>query len=107
MPMLTRHEYQIPLPTSMIFEMPFRILLAVVQRFGPDVHIWHDYMSIPQWQDSFRGTTILPQIFEIFRHGYFSVIHLDEQPPIQALTTYIPDDFDDESLSLQRLFRAR
>jgi hypothetical protein len=91
----------------MVYEIPVRILLAAAQRFGPDVQIWHDYISIPQWQDIFRGTTILPQIFQIFKFGDCSIIHLDDQPAIQTLETYTPENFVAQLSSLQRLFSAR
>ncbi|KAI9775064.1 MAG: hypothetical protein M1839_001456 [Geoglossum umbratile] len=91
----------------MVYEIPARTILAAAQRFGPDVQIWHDYISIPQWQDSFRGTIILPQIFQIFKHGDCSIIHLDDEPAIQTLETYTPEHFAAQSSSLQHLFSAR
>ncbi|KAI0204013.1 hypothetical protein F4808DRAFT_365950 [Astrocystis sublimbata] len=96
-----------PAAASMVYEMPIRILMGVARRFGPDSYIWHDYVSIPQWQDEFRGAKILPQIFQIFQAGISSVIHLDERPAFQVQERYNSDDFALQSLELRRLFGAR
>jgi hypothetical protein len=96
-----------PSAAAIVYDMPLRTLIAAVQRFGPDVQIWHDYISIPQWQDDFRGTTILPQIFQIFEQGHSSIVHLDIQPPIQILENFTLEILITQSLSLLRLFSAR
>ena len=88
------------------YEVPIRTLLAVIQRFGPDVRLWHDYISIPQWQDKFRGTTILPQIFDIFKESGCAIIHLGLQPPIEVMKTSTPETLIEHVSSLQRFFNA-
>lgn len=80
----------------MVYEMPFCILSSVIKRFGPGVQIWHDYLSIPQWQDDFRGTPILPQIFQIFENGSATIIHLDTEPHFQT-----PQELDTETSIVQ------
>lgn len=62
---------------EVILTRPLRVLQAVTRRFGPQACIWHDYISIPQWNDKYRGTKILPQIFEIFHHACAMVVYLD------------------------------
>tara|TARA_R110002003_G_scaffold79_4_gene7026 strand:+ start:7704 stop:8828 length:1125 start_codon:yes stop_codon:yes gene_type:complete len=91
----------------MVFELPVRVLLAAAQRFGPDVQIWHDYISIPQWQESFRGTTILPQIFQIFKYGGTALIHLDDEPTFDLFEISTSQDILTHASSLQRIFDAR
>ncbi|KAF2824856.1 hypothetical protein CC86DRAFT_371356 [Ophiobolus disseminans] len=93
--------------TRMVFELPVRILVAASQRFGSDVQIWHDYISIPQWQDSFRGTTILPQIFQIFKYGGTSLIHLDDEPTFDIHELPSSQDLSIRGPAMQCLFSAR
>ncbi|OCK78959.1 hypothetical protein K432DRAFT_300828 [Lepidopterella palustris CBS 459.81] len=89
------------------YEVPVRTLLAIIQRFGPDMHLWHDYISIPQWQDKFRGTTILPQIFDIFKESGCAVIHLGLDLPAEIMKpTFNPEALNQQVSSLQRLFNA-
>ena len=92
---------------TLVLELPLRTLLAATKRFGPETQIWHDYISIPQWQDSFRGTVVLPQIFEIFRHGELLITHLYDEPAIQLLENYTPAMFVSESENLENVFSAR
>lgn len=80
------------------------VSLAAAHRFGTEVQIWHDYVSIPQWQEKFRGTVILPQIFQIFKHGKYSLIHLDVEPTIHVLETYSPENYESQTAPLQHLF---
>ena len=69
------------------YEAPVRTLLAVNRRFGSDYLLWHDYISIPQWQDDFRGTVILPQIFKIFEASGSAVLHIGLKPPQEVVRT--------------------
>lgn len=96
-----------PEAARIVYETPARILLAAAHRFGPKVRIWHDYISIPQWQDRFRGTTILPQIFQVFRYGGCSIIHLDDEPAVEILDAYTPENLAAQVFALQRLFACR
>ncbi|KAF2029851.1 hypothetical protein EK21DRAFT_112526 [Setomelanomma holmii] len=91
----------------MVFELPVRVLLAAAQRYGRDIQIWHDYISIPQWQDSFRGTTILPQIFQIFKYGGKALIHLDDEPTFDMFVLSNLGDIVLHSENLKRVFNAR
>jgi hypothetical protein len=88
------------------YKVPARTLLAVVRRFGPDVYLWHDYISIPQWQGEFRGTTILPLIFEIFRESSCTIIHVGLQPPVEVLQNPSIDTLTKHNADLRRFFSA-
>ena len=88
------------------YEVPIRTLLAVVRRFGSGVHLWHDYISIPQWQDEFRGTTILPQIFEIFKMSKYAIIHLALEPPVEVMETPTFDALIKHEADFKRFFDA-
>jgi hypothetical protein len=68
--------------------------------------LWHDYISIPQWQDDFRGTVILPQIFKIFETSGSAIIHLDRQPPVQVVQNPTPKTISDHSEELRHFFKA-
>ena len=88
------------------YEVPVRTLLAVVRQFGPNVFLWHDYISIPQWQDEFRGTAILPQIFEVFRESSCAIIHLGLQPPLELLQGPSLRTLMEQQDDLKRFFSA-
>jgi hypothetical protein len=88
------------------YEIPLRTLLAAARRFGPQCLLWHDYVSIPQWRDEFRGTTILPQVFKIFGASLATILHAGGQLPVQViqrpdLTTIIEHNMD-----LKKFFEA-
>ena len=88
------------------YEAPIRTLLAVIRRFGSDYALWHDYISIPQWQDDFRGTVILPQIFKIFEASGSAILHLGHQPPIEVMRAPIFGTIREHNHDLKRFFNA-
>ena len=51
--------------TTLVTDVPSRVLMAVQNRFGRDIEIWHDYISIPQWQHETQQNLLhtLPVIF--------------------------------------------
>ena len=51
--------------TQLVFEIPVRILRAGAAEWGPDVEIWHDYLSTPQWERDTQQKLLLllPKIF--------------------------------------------
>jgi hypothetical protein len=88
------------------YENPLRTLLAAARRFGPHCLLWHDYVSIPQWRDEFRGATILPQVFNIFAASHAVILHAGGQLPMHIiqrpdLTTIIEHNMD-----LKKFFEA-
>ncbi|OAL47948.1 hypothetical protein IQ07DRAFT_108846 [Pyrenochaeta sp. DS3sAY3a] len=88
------------------YEAPIRTLMAVQRRFGSDCLLWHDYISIPQWQDNFRGTVILPQIFKIFEASGSSILHLGQQPPSEIVRTPTLEMINQYNDGLQQFFTA-
>jgi hypothetical protein len=60
-----------------VLEIPYRILIALVAEYGQSIEIWHDYISIPQWQDDCQQRLLLalPSIFE---SAPFAVVHIDD-----------------------------
>jgi hypothetical protein len=88
------------------YEAPIRTLLAVTRRFGSDCLLWHDYISIPQWQDDFRGTVILPQIFKIFETSGSAILHLQDQPPAEVVQTPTLGMISKHNSDLRRFFNA-
>lgn len=88
------------------YEVPIRTLLGVIRRFGPDYLLWHDYISIPQWQDDFRGTVILPQIFKIFEASGSAILHLGHEPPAKVMETSTLKMISENDSDLKRFFNA-
>lgn len=54
-----------PEATQLVFEIPVQILHAAAAEWGPDVEIWHDYLSTPQWERATQQKLLLllPKIF--------------------------------------------
>jgi hypothetical protein len=88
------------------YEVPIRTLMAVQRRFGPGYMLWHDYLSIPQWQDDLRGTAILPQIFKIFEASGCSILHLEQHPPSEIVSTPTLEMIGRHNAGLQQFFTA-
>lgn len=59
--------------------VPIQTLMAAMDKFGPDVEIWHDYISVPQWQRDTQQSLLL-QLPEIFSYPEVCIIHLDDFP---------------------------
>jgi hypothetical protein len=88
------------------YEVPARTLLAVIRRFRSDCLLWHDYISIPQWQDEFRGTVILPQIFKIFEASGCAILHLGHHPPAEVVRMPTIGMINKHNSGLKRFFDA-
>lgn len=88
------------------YEVPIRTLLAVTHRFGSDYLLWHDYISIPQWQEEFRGTAILSRIFKIFEASDCAILHLGRQPPAEVVRTPTFETMNKHNDDLKRFFNA-
>ena len=88
------------------YETPLRTLMAVQHRFGPDCLLWHDYISIPQWNEDFRGTVILPQIFKIFETSGSSILHLEQHPPSEIIREPTLQMIERHTKDLQKFFNA-
>lgn len=62
--------------SRLVYQTPVKTLLALTEKF-PDAEIWHDYLSVPQWQSDIQGRLLLA-IPEIYNHAEHTVIHLDD-----------------------------
>ena len=64
---------------DLVIDTPYRALDAVRRRFGTDVEIWHDYLSVPQWKVKTQQQLLhaLPIIFSKPRRA---VVHLEDVP---------------------------
>jgi hypothetical protein len=88
------------------YEIPLRTLLAATRRFGPQCLLWHDYVSIPQWRDEFRGTTILPQVFKIFAASRAAILHAGGQLPVQVIQRPDLSTIVEHNMDLKKFFEA-
>ena len=88
------------------YELPMRTLLAAAQRFGPHCLLWHDYVSIPQWRDEFRGTGILPQVFNIFAASFAAILHAGGRLPTQIIQRPDLTTITEHSMGLRNFFGA-
>ena len=95
-----------PTAAQACYEVPIRTLLALIQHFGPGTHLWHDYISIPQWKDESRGTSILPQIFDVFKQSGCAIMHLGIQPPAEVMENATLVALIEHESSLKRFFNA-
>ena len=62
----TKSTVQISDVARIIRDVPARVCQGVFKGLGKRVEIWHDYISVPQWQDEAKRAIIqaIPQIFE-------------------------------------------
>ncbi|KAJ8123944.1 hypothetical protein O1611_g9476 [Lasiodiplodia mahajangana] len=60
------------------YQVPIRSLLALTKHFGR-LEVWHDYISVPQWQTATQQQLLL-QLPNIFSYPEHMVMHLDDVP---------------------------
>lgn len=61
----------------LVYQVPVRSLIAAIDKFGPDTEIWHDYISVPQWQTDTQQRLLL-QLPTIFAHPQNCLMHVDD-----------------------------
>jgi len=61
----------------LVYRVPVRSLMAAVDKFGLDTEVWHDYISVPQWQSDTQQRLLL-QLPAIFAYPQTCLIHLDD-----------------------------
>jgi hypothetical protein len=66
----------VAIAVATLLETPTRICkaLAIIDE---DAEVWHDYISVPQWQHEFKSV-IIQDIPRIFNHAKFVVLHLSD-----------------------------
>lgn len=62
---------------KIVFEMPTRICLGLAASLPEKFEIWHDYISVPQWQPTLKAQ-IIQSIPRIFNHATFVIAHLSD-----------------------------
>ncbi|KAJ2972886.1 hypothetical protein NUW58_g9083 [Xylaria curta] len=65
-----------PNATRLAYQVPIRSLLALTRHFG-HVEVWHDYISVPQWQTATQQQLLL-QLPNIFSYPDRMIMHLDD-----------------------------
>ncbi|KAI0538212.1 hypothetical protein GGR58DRAFT_310754 [Xylaria digitata] len=58
------------------YQVPIRLLLALTRRFGR-VEVWHDYISVPQWQTTTQQQLLL-QLPNIYSYPDHMIMHLHD-----------------------------
>ncbi|KAI0523823.1 hypothetical protein F5B22DRAFT_592148 [Xylaria bambusicola] len=65
-----------PNATRLGYQVPIRSLLALTKRYGR-VEVWHDYISVPQWQTTTQQQLLL-QLPSIYSYPDHMVMHLHD-----------------------------
>ena len=89
---------------SLTLHIPSLVLGAVQHRFGSGIEIWHDYMSIPQWQHETQQS-LLHLLPVVSNKAKRSIMHFDDvstevlrsitdmrrsmAPPLETLAAYM------------------
>ncbi|GAP87306.2 hypothetical protein SAMD00023353_2701090 [Rosellinia necatrix] len=60
------------------YQVPIRSLLALTRHFGR-LEVWHDYISVPQWQTTTQQQLLL-QLPNIFSYPERMIMHLHDVP---------------------------
>ena len=60
------------------YQVPIRSLLALTKQYGR-VEVWHDYISVPQWQTTTQQQLLL-QLPNIYSYPDYMVMHLHDVP---------------------------
>lgn len=59
------------------FELPLRIYNGMPKEVRERQEMWHDYISVPQWQQNVKQE-ILGHVASIFQQASFTLVHLDD-----------------------------
>ncbi|KAI1369393.1 hypothetical protein F5Y08DRAFT_293194 [Xylaria arbuscula] len=65
-----------PTATRLGFQVPIRSLLALTKKYG-HVEVWHDYISVPQWQTVTQQHLLL-QLPDVYSYPDHMVMHLHD-----------------------------
>ncbi|KAI1356713.1 hypothetical protein F5Y01DRAFT_265578 [Xylaria sp. FL0043] len=65
-----------PSATRLGYQVPIRSLLALTKKFGR-VEVWHDYISVPQWQTVTQQQLLL-QLPNIYSYPDCMIMHLHD-----------------------------
>ena len=73
------------------YQIPVKTLLAATKKYGP-VEIWHDYLSVPQWQKETQRQLLL-SIPAIYGFPQSIIMHLDDVRSEHLTHTYEDDSY--------------
>ncbi|KAL1622575.1 hypothetical protein SLS56_008686 [Neofusicoccum ribis] len=59
------------------YSFPLNVYQGIEDSLGKAVEIWHDYISVPQWNEELKKP-ILMAIPELFSHASFTLVHLHD-----------------------------
>lgn len=59
------------------YEIPLRIYREITDGIGERIELWHDYISVPQWELELK-MNILPRIPEIFKKARFTLVYMHD-----------------------------
>ncbi|KAI0910731.1 hypothetical protein F4823DRAFT_344956 [Ustulina deusta] len=65
-----------PIAIRLGYQVPIRSLLALTRHFGR-VEVWHDYISVPQWQTATQQQLLL-QLPKIYSYPDCMIMHLHD-----------------------------
>lgn len=72
------------------YQIPVKTLLAATKKYGP-IEIWHDYLSVPQWQKETQQQLLL-SIPAIYSYPQSTIMHLDD-----VRACHLSQAYDDQS----------
>ncbi|KAI1874601.1 hypothetical protein JX265_004809 [Neoarthrinium moseri] len=77
--------------TQLAYQVPIQTLMALTKKFGP-TEVWHDYISVPQWQYEIQRQLLL-QIPTIFAFPALMIMHLDDSNSFHLRQLEDPDSY--------------
>lgn len=69
---------------QIVCEIPVRVYLGLATSIPKPFELWHDYLSVPQWQPHFKGQ-IIQAIPQIFNRADLTIAHLSDIEPKSAI----------------------
>ena len=60
---------------NLVREVPARVYAGLCDSSSERLEIWHDYVSVPQWQPSLKSR-IIRSIPSIYGHARYTIVHL-------------------------------
>jgi len=88
-----------------VYQTPVKTLLALSRRF-PGSEIWHDYLSVPQWQADIQGRLLLA-IPEIYNSADMTVVHLDDVRAVHVSDNPKDSSYEKFIVDLSAIIRSR
>ncbi|TGJ83605.1 hypothetical protein E0Z10_g5188 [Xylaria hypoxylon] len=87
------------------YQVPIRSLLALTRHFGR-LEVWHDYISVPQWQTTTQQQLLL-QLPKIYSYPDRMIMHLQDVSLSHLNNVVDPPDYSVFIESIAKLTKAR